>query len=60
MSDEACSVDSTDVASKPAQLRYKIGGLMNECFRTAVEQLDGAAKVLKARRCRGRIVIDLA
>ena len=60
MRDQACSVDATDVVPKTAQLSYKIGGLMNERLRTAVEQFDSAAKVLKARRRRGRIVIDLA
>ncbi len=57
---EPCSVDATHVVAKPAQLTDEIGGLMNKCSRTAVEQFDSAAKVLKARRERTRIVIDLA
>ena len=60
MCDETRSIDATDVVPKPAQLSHKIGGLMNECFGTAIEQFDSAAKVLKARRGRGRIVVDLA
>ena len=60
MRDETCPIDTIDILPKPAQLSYKIGGLMNECLRTAVEQFDSAAKVLKARRTRGRIVIGLA
>ena len=60
MRDEPCSIDATDVVAKPAQLTDEIGGLMNKCFRTAVEQFDSAAKVLKARRRHGGIVIDLA
>ena len=60
MRDEPCSVDAIDVVAKPAQLTDEIGGLMNKCFRTAVEQFDSASKVLKARRRRARIVIGLA
>ena len=60
MRDEPCSIDATDVVAKPAQLTDEIGGLMNKCFRTAVEQFDSASKVLKARRRRARIVIGLA
>ena len=60
MCGEACSIDAGDVVPKSAQLRDKIGGLMNECFRTAVEKFDSAAKVLKARRRRTCIVIGLA
>ena len=60
MRDEACSVDASDVLAKPAQLTDEIGSLVDECFRTAVEQFDSAAKVLKARRRRGRMVIGLA
>src|SRR6266536_6237426 len=60
MRDEPCSVDAIDVVAKPAQLTHEIGSLVDECLRTAVEQFDSAAKVLKARRRRGRIVIGLA
>src|SRR5581483_306114 len=60
MRDEACSVDASHVLAKPAQLTDEIGSLVDECFRTAVEQFDSAAKVLKARRGRARIVIGLA
>ena len=60
MRDETCSVDSTDVVPEPAQLSDKIGGLMNKCFRTTVEQFDSAAKIFEARRGSGRIVIGLA
>lgn len=60
MRDETRSVDAIDVLPKPSQLSDKIGGLMNECLRTAVEQFHSAAKVLKAwRRC-GGIVICIA
>ena len=59
MRDEPCSVDAIDVVAKPAQLTDEIGGLMNKCFRTAVEQFDSAAKIFEARRRRGRIVIGL-
>ena len=60
MRDETRSIDTTDVVPKAPQLSYKIGGLVDECFRTAVEQFDSAAKVLKARRRHGWIVIGLA
>ena len=33
-------------------LADEIGSLVDECFRTAVEQFDSAAKILKARRRR--------
>ena len=49
MRDEACSVDAIDVVAKPAQLTEEIGSLVHECFRTAVQQFDGAAKIFKAR-----------
>ena len=49
MRDEACSVDAIDVVAKPAQLTDEIGSLVHECFRTAVQQFDGAAKIFKAR-----------
>ena len=60
MRDEACSVDAIDVVAKASQLTDEIGSLMDECFRTAVEQFDSAAKIFKARRRRGRIVIGVA
>ena len=60
MCDETRSIDATDVVPKPAQLSHKIGGLMNECFGTAIEQFDSAAKVFKARRRHGGIIIGLA
>ena len=60
MRDEPCSVDAIDVVTEPAQFTDKISSLVDECFRTAVEKFDSAAKVLKARRRRGRIVIGLA
>ena len=49
MRDEACSVDAIDVVAKASQLTDEIGSLVDECFRTAVEQFDGAAKIFKAR-----------
>ena len=49
MRDEACSVDAIDVLAKASQLTDEIGSLVDECFRTAVEQFDSAAKIFKAR-----------
>ena len=60
MRDEPCSVDAIDVVTEPAQFTDKISSLVDECFRTAVEQFDGAAKIFKARRRRGLIVVGLA
>ena len=47
MRDETCSVDAIDVAAKPAQLTDEIGSLMDECFRTAVQQFEVPRKSSK-------------
>ena len=60
MRDETRSVDATDVVPEPAQLTDEVGNLVHECFRTAVQQFDGAAKIFKARWRADWIVIVLA
>ena len=49
MRHEACSIDALDACPKRRNSADDVGSLLDECFRTAVEQFDGAAKVLEAR-----------